>query len=225
MTDRSVPYHVVECPECSRAHDYSLRIITRSRKGATTQATAPAVLLFGGKDSPAPDSQTWDVTLVCPTKNSSFVSTIEVPLPVAEKIISVEQAREEALETDWRSSELAEWIKGSIASQRDFCRTMLSTAILAIPVYFAVLKYLGVEHVPGGRQVLSVVPPIFLFAAAVAFSWPLRPVGRKIRNIEDFAAFRQRRLEKIDFGINVGMGLFASALLLAVVVWLVLLFF
>lgn len=225
MTDyRSMPYRVAECPECSRAHDYSLRIITRSRKGAATQATAPAVLIFGGKDSPAPGSQPWDVKLVCPTKESPFVSTIEVPLPVGEEIVSVEQALEKALETDWRSSELAEWIKGSIASERDFCRTMLSTAIAAVPVYFAVLKYVGVGRVHGGWQVLSVVPPLILFAAMVAFSWPLRPVGRTIRNIADFTAFRQRRLEQIDRGINTGMVLFAVALLWAVVVWIVLLF-
>jgi hypothetical protein len=147
-----------------------------------------------------------------------------VPLPVGEEIVSVEQAREKAHEPDWRSSELAEWIKGSIVSERDFCKTMLSIASGAIPVYFAVLKYLGVEHAPGGWQVLSVVPLFILFAAIVAFSAPLRPVGRTIRNIEDFTGFRQRRLEQIDFGITIGMVLFASALLWAVVVWLVLLF-
>jgi hypothetical protein len=184
----------------------------------------PSVLVFGGRETGTTAMQSWDVRLVCPATGRSYAETVQIPIAEGEGAVSVTQEVQDSQGPDWRAAEFAEWIKGSITSERDFCKTMLSTASGAIPVYFAVLKYLGVERVSAGWKALSVAPPVLLFAAMLAFSIPLRPSGQLIEDVADFASFRDRRLKRLAAGIQFGMLFFAIALLWSVAIWLAMLF-
>lgn len=222
-TPRRVPYSSAKCPECHGNHDYYLRVATAIKPVAGV--ASGSVLVFGGKDPETPTTQSWDVQLICPMTGRSYSKTVHVPISEGESAVSVTQEVDEQHSPviDWRTEEFSEWIKASIANERDFCKTMLSTASGAIPVYFAVLKYLGIDHVFLGWKAFSVGPPALFFAAMLAFSVPLRPVGRLIKDLSDFAAFRDRRLTSLALGIRFGMLFFAVALLWSVALWLVLL--
>jgi hypothetical protein len=100
---------------------------------------------------------------------------------------------------------------------------MVTVSTGAIPIYFAVLKYLGLETVRDGWWVLSVAPPVLLLAAGIAFVLALRPILSRVRNRDEFVAFRARRLKTTNAGIIAGMALFIMAMMVAIVIFLALL--
>jgi hypothetical protein len=219
---RTIMHRLAKCPKCSLEHEYTLRIESTS-SGANVGSPAQPALVFGGPKAVKQDVRTWDVSLTCPTTLHPFIEPIQVPVLSGEALISVEQAQAAPTTPDWSSTEFAEWIKTSIASERDFCKTMLSTVSAAIPVYFAILKYLGLNRVQRGWQAMSAAPPVLLFASMLAFSVALRPSGRTIRSIDEFALFRSQRLTRMSYAMSAGLALFAAALLCSVIVWLAIL--
>lgn len=94
---------------------------------------------------------------------------------------------------------------------------MLTTATAAVPVYFAVLKYLGAEAVGGTTfSRVGVLPPLLFLAAAIIFALALRPRFAWIKHA-DFADFRMTRLKQLNRAMLVGLAVFAVGILLAIV--------
>ena len=86
---------------------------------------------------------------------------------------------------------------------------MLTTATAAVPVYFAVLKYLGAEAVGGTTfSRVGVLPPLLFLAAAIIFALALRPRFAWIKHA-DFADFRMTRLKQLNRAMLVGLAVFA----------------
>jgi hypothetical protein len=122
---------------------------------------------------------------------------------------------------DRATAEFAEWTKASRSTATDFAKTMLTSASASVAVYFAVLKYLGVEKRTGSvTGNLGVVPPILFLAAVVAFAIVLRPTLGRIATADDFERFRNHRLEQLNLWITIGLGLFVAGMAVAFVVFL-----
>jgi len=93
---------------------------------------------------------------------------------------------------------------------------MLTTATGAVPVYFAVLKYLGADAVGGSWfSRIGALPPLLFLAAAIVFALALRPRFASVKQA-DFADFRTARLRQLNRDILAGLALFATGVLLAI---------
>lgn len=168
----------------------------------------------------------WDVIFRCTEGDRpAFTSRVPIEAEPKEKLVAVssqEQTPEDAAARElpdpsppsWEDAEFTEWIKNSSSTARDFCRTMITTCSAAIPVYFAVLKYLGFETVGGGWLAASILPPVLLLAAGLAFVLGLRPTFSPVPRAE-FATYRDMVLQRINRHIGIGLSLFALAISLA----------
>jgi len=93
---------------------------------------------------------------------------------------------------------------------------MLTAATGAIPVYFAVLKYLGSEAAyTSWFARIAALPPILFLVAAVMFALALRPRFALVP-LAAFAEFRATRLRQLNALMLTGLALFATAILLAI---------
>ncbi|MFI6371103.1 hypothetical protein [Streptomyces sp. NPDC050546] len=215
MSDPTVPiariqqYTVERCPHCAERHRFALGFGRR------------AVLTFGGAAAGA--------GLTCPTTGGPIVVELELrenetylgPVdPSAGATVTVAlpepAAAGEAVAPDG-GGERAEWQKASRTTALDFCRTMLATSSGAIPVYTAVLNYVGIKGISGsfaGR--LSVLPMILFLLAGVAFILALVPTLATVSDERGFREFRDRRLRLLDRYIWTGVTLFVAAMAFSV---------
>ena len=111
------------------------------------------------------------------------------------------------------------WVKNSRKVAFDFCKTMLSTSTGAIPIYFAVLKYIGFEKI--GQTALgkfTVLPPVLFLLAAILYVLALRPRYDAVAP-DEFNTFRARRLEQLNQYITWGSATFVGATGLAIAVF------
>jgi hypothetical protein len=191
------------------------------------------LLLFGGPEdqrSNVPTKPGWQITLICPKTDESFLQTVPVSAKKHEDIFEVRQSQaqtstppEDTIATSQRfgveaaHGEAQEWIKASPTVARDFCKTMLGVSLSASPVFFAVLKFLGVEKpttwVPGW---LGIFPPLIFLCSAAVFIWILRPWYFEMATIEEFEEFRTRRVVRMNQLIILASGLFLAGLALAI---------
>ncbi|MFC9127737.1 hypothetical protein ACFT4A_12890 [Streptomyces sp. NPDC057099] len=218
MADPSIPmariqqYIVERCPHCAERHRFTLGFGRR------------AVLTFGGAAA--------DAGLICPATGGPIVVELELrenetylgPVdPAAGAAVTVAlpepAAAGAAVTQDGGGGERAEWQKGSRTTALDFCRTMLTTSSGAIPVYTAVLNYVGMKQISGslsGR--LSVLPMILFLLASVAFILALVPTLATVTDERGFREFRDRRLRLLDRYIWTGVTLFVTAMAFSVYV-------
>jgi hypothetical protein len=180
------------------------------RRGTRDQA----VPLFGG-----PLIGT-TLAFTCP-KTRKIISA-SVPNPPDGDIVGPADPDETAPEPESTApqtsvaQEYADWIKTSRATAVDFCKAMLTAATGAVPVYFAVLKYLGAETLGGSwLSHVGAAPPLLFLAAAIVFALALRPRLAWIK-AADFTDFRTMRLRQLNRDILVGSALFAGGILLAI---------
>jgi len=193
---------VDDCPQCHQRHDFAVRV-----KSAGT-------LVFGGGTSAV------EIGLRCPVHGLPFMRTLE--LANNEEFLGLAtSAAASAVATapPPEVADLAEWIKTSRASALDFAKTMLTASSAAVPVYFAVLKYLGAEKLSDSVvSLVSVVPPVLFLMALAIFALGLRPRLGRVTS-ESFVEFRAERLQALDRYVTYGLVAFVAGLALAGVVF------
>lgn len=210
---RSVEYRVKTCPICRGSHQLSLTL-------AVTRTEKPPVY-FGGETN----SETgWDVTVVCPIRKISFVEHARLKIEPGESLEGVEPAQASQASRprelrDWLTEGLAEEIKISQATARDFCKTMISVCAGSIPVFFAVLNYLGHERVVSRGWGLSVAPPVLLLAATTVFALASRPVMIDLKDVNKYSQAREKRLRGVNRFMEAATVLFLSGVGAAIIVW------
>jgi hypothetical protein len=193
---------VAACPRCGGRHDFALLI-----KGPTA-----GTLVFGGATSSI------EIGLSCPVDGAPFTSQLE--LANNEEFVGLANtAGDVEVKAPPEAADFGDWIKTSRAAALDFAKTMMTASSAAIPVYFAVLKYLGSEKLadsPLGR--VSVLPPVLFLLAVAIFAVALRPRLAEV-SATDFADFRAQRLRRLDRFVTGGLIAFVSALFLSLVVF------
>lgn len=230
---RTVPMESpVQCTVCGGQHVvHGVAELVRQR-----------IAFGGGGDQPddAPTGAPWRLTLACPLEQKSFEGSVLVPANYDETVSHVEvEAVSDAPAygprppttgavatpaTDWVDEELKEWRKNSVATQRVFATTMLTTSSGGVAVYFAVLKYLGWEQANFSATLvtLTVFPSALFLIAAMSFALALRPSLSYIDR-DKYAEFRAHRIGKIHGWVTAGIALYVAALLLAILVFVAIL--
>jgi hypothetical protein len=204
-------YVVDPCPICDKAHTYKLKISEKK------------VLLFGGGRNEVL------IEFPCPTTNQTFKRAISNPADGEIEVLKsgTDTDIEQSASTTTRAlmgAEFAEWTKNSQSVARDFCKTMISISAGAIPVYFAVLNYLGFEEVSGtqlGQIQLgqaAVLPPILYLAALLVYVLALRPKLEAL-SADDFVAFRESRFIQLNRFIFTGTFIFVIATGIAIAIF------
>jgi hypothetical protein len=206
---RRIWHEVVACPQCKQPHVFPVLVRVRA-------APVAEVPLFGG----APAART--IAFTCP--NTREIISVPVPDPPDSEIIGPDDPNRPAPEfvpagataPGPEEQEYTDWIKASRATAVDFCKTMLTAATGAIPVYFAVLKYLGAEAANASWfSRIGALPPVLFLVAAVVFALALRPRFALVAQAT-FAEFRASRLRQLNTFLFAGLAVFAAAILLAI---------
>jgi len=96
----------------------------------------------------------------------------------------------------------------SIDSAKDFCKTLAGFSSGAIPIYFAILKLMGIENAASQSQyilvLLSVLPPLFFLFSIVTLAVVLVPekyVLRPTTIIRDYRRIREQVFMRLRHGI------------------------
>ena len=213
-TTTIIDYTVTSCPRCNEAHFFKL-------KGLVQQKTEESVPLFGGTGEVEGTGRKREILFACPNTKKKF--SYQVPEPKGVELIGLASEADIAMVINVASasspskSEFEEWANKSRDTALDFCKTMLSASTGSIPVYFAVLKYIGFEKI--GSTTLSqfaILPSVLVLAAAILYVLALRP-GYESVAPSDFNAFRKRRFERLNQFIIWGTAIFIGAVGLAIV--------
>lgn len=209
-----VDYNVASCPRCQEAHFFKL-------KGHVQRKTAEKVPMFGGPGDVEETGRKNEILFTCPNTKEKF--SCQVPDPTGVELIGLASEADVAMIANRESaplptnSEFEEWAKKSRTTALNFCKTMLSTSTGSIPMYFAILKYLGIENIDGTTLFqFSILPPILFLGAAILYVLALRPQYESIAP-NDFNTFRKRRLERLNQFIIWGTSVFIGAVGLAIV--------
>jgi len=203
-----IDYEIAPCPKCNKAHPFKL-------KGLVKQKMEEKVPMFGGTGVTEGTVRKSEILFICPDTKEKF--SYQVPEPVDIEIIGLASEADIAMAINLISapslikSEFEEWAKKSRDTALDFSKTMLSASTASIPVYFAVLKYIGFQKI--GRMALSkfaILPPMLFLIAAILYVLALCPRHELVAP-SDFNAFRKRRLERLNQFIIYGTAIFIGA--------------
>ena len=157
QTTKIIDFELKSCPKCNKAHEYKL-------KGIVQQKVIEKVSLFGGPGAVEGDKHTDEILFTCPETKRKFTQL--VPKMEGVEIIGL-ASKEDIAEAENSTvssqvkSEFEEWTKKSRETALDFSKMMLSASTGGIPIYFAVLKYIGFEKI--GNTSLSqftIIPPV-----------------------------------------------------------------
>lgn len=208
-TIRYVNHDIEHCPRCGESHHFWLEV----RSAAPDTRAVP---IFGGPGS-------YEIAFTCPKTRELFTQELLNP-PDGEIVgstdsISVPAASSSSEPPPAIESEFSEWVKNSRTTATEFCKTMLTTSTGAIPVYFAVLKYLGIEQIDGSFLASAgILPPLLFLAAIILFVLALRPRFETLTEAE-FDTFRTERFLWLNRYITVGTVLFATGVCLSIVLF------
>ncbi len=243
MAIRHQSFVVTRCPSCGRAHEYKLQISTTD---PAAEAAHPVivnrpspvhetpVLMFAGVGQA--DATAWDVLFDCPTSNRPYTQRVELPDDLGTVTGASSQlqhsrddqessakaiANNQSGDQDATDTEYSDWIKNSAATARDFGKTMVATASGSVPIYFAVLKYLGFDRVGQAWNQLTVIPPFLLLASVILFALALRPSLLDVTR-EQFQEVRRRRLQRLNKYILAGTFLFCVSMIASTTLFAVL---
>ncbi len=212
---RTFEYTVDRCPQCGKSHQFPLEVRYIPAPGGVilfagqvaTSATPPAA------PAPAP----WDVTFTCPKTQQTFVQPVAIDAQ-GHKIVGVMLGSAIALKDELIELEYTEWVKASAGTAREFCKTMMTTCTGAIPVFFAVLKFLGQEKASTPfLSWLGIIPTAAFLAALALFILALRPQYVAVAGVSSFARERERRLGGMNRLIQIGTLLFLAGIGLSIV--------
>ena len=197
-----VRHEVDPCPRCGARHRFVIELAEREQE----------TVLFGG---PGDQDDAVEVGLTCPVSDELFTDRVSIPPGARFKRVVTSGGAAGAgppVSEGSQTSEFEDWVRGSRTVATDFCRTMLTTASGAIPVYFAVLKYLGTERLEGSLgSKASILPPVLFLGAIVLFALALRPEITTITE-SGFAAYREQRLRRLNRFIGWGVVAFAAGI-------------
>ena len=207
-------YDIKQCPVCTHSHHYKLKVFKK-------KTDENKVVLFGGA------GEQTEVMFECPEKNRKY--TFSVP-SVDFEVVSIATVEDvEKYKADKKaplppatSNEIADWVKNSRTIALDFCKSMLSTAIGAIPVFFAIVKYLGSEKISKPREGYLLLPVVLFLISAVAYVFALKPRFDSIEEIE-FVQFKKKRLTQLNNYLVCGTALFIAGIGCAIIIFLKLL--
>ncbi len=183
------------------------------------------MLVFGGTGT-----ATRSIGFVCPETGLPFTTDVQAPGDDVE-LVPVDPSQQHAVEAaapaakpaPAADAEFTAWAASSRATAVDYCKTMLTTATGSIPVYFAVLRYLGYDKATHGFVAAAgIVPPVLFLVAAVMFVLALRPRLRAVTS-EDFGAFRAERLVFLNRMLVAGLAVYGLGVALAIVFFFALL--
>lgn len=219
--ERLLAHRVTDCPHCGRRHRYALLIGPRQEKD-------PPLVFAGRRDV--------TISVLCPETRNSFETRIVIGsdeqfLRIADPYADADAdggtgTDLPAAGTDEVDPDLTEWMRSSRQTALEYCKTMLTTSIGAVPLHFAVLQYLGAATIAAGWAARAAAAPALLFVlAAAAFALAQRP---RLVEITDgsagsFAALRRRTLRRIDRLARWGTGLFLLGIIGALVAFATLL--
>ena len=117
-----------------------------------------------------------------------------------------------------------DWAKASRQTATDYCETMLTTSTTAIPVYYAILKYIGIDKIGTSFVALvGVIPPLLFLTAVILFVLALRPRFATL-TVTEFATFRAERLRRLDQYITIGTIAFVIGVGLAIALFIIALY-
>jgi hypothetical protein len=182
--------------------------------------------------------QTWDVVLRCPRVAQDFTWSVGIAPGPGERIAGLLEQRDDrsGVGTDrgegtdtWAGGdspnraaaeadpvldrEYDQWVAGSAGTAREYSRTMLTTALSAIPVFYAVLQYVGFGRVTRGPiRLIGLLPPVLFLLSAALFVAALRPRVSLVSRV-DFAAWRANRFTEMNRWIRWGTAVFAAGVL------------
>jgi hypothetical protein len=119
-------------------------------------------------------------------------------------------------------------ITSSIETARDFCKTLIGFSSGSIPVYFGILKYLGVEQIAVNslESRIGILPPIFFLASIILSTITLIPKRFSVRPVvilTDYKQVRNRIASTLRRGIIFGSIAYVLGLSAAVFVFIMLL--
>ena len=193
-------YDVEKCPKCDKPHHFELMVRV---------STKEKVMLFGGAAGGS------EFLFTCPETNQKFTQI--VPIPPQGEIVGLATEADVIQPADTVpnispvENDFSEWIKNSRKVALDFCKTMMGTSTGAIPIYFAVLKYIGFEKIGQAELAkLTILPPVLFLIAAVLYVLALRPRYEAVA-LDEFNTFRARRLEQLNKYIIWGTTTFVVA--------------
>ena len=209
-------YLVDECPRCGERHKYAIEV----------QEDEQASLLFAGpgdqtRVSVAAESEGGErvsVGLICPNTQVLYVQELTMRpgdrfVRVADPWVAKVQPEAE-LPID-EEPEFVAWKQSSRDVAYRYCSTMQTTSSAAIPVYFAILAYVG--HARVSQTVfglLTLLPPGLLLASLIVFTLAQRP--RLARSTgSSFIKIREDRLMRLDRSITAGNTLFVLGITVA----------
>jgi hypothetical protein len=208
-----IPHVVAACPHCGLRHEFSILV----RLAAPSAVAEP---VFGGPGSG--EAAGVMLAFTCPDTLSIIKETVAPPVgmlilgpDVADPTAPTNPAASISPEPQANQSEYSEWMKASRATAIDFCKSMLTAATGAVPLYIAVMTYLGPARGGAIFAQLRVLPPLLFLAAAASYALALQPRFGLV-TAEAFAAFRRRRLEQLNRCILIGSALFGIGLLLTI---------
>lgn len=213
-------YSVDACPQCGGQHRYVIEVLEPQE----------AVLLFAGPgdEHKDPDNDRDDqgelitVGLICPVTQALYTQDLrfragERFVRVVDPSVLKAQAQANVMAED--NEEFVAWKNMSRDVAYRYCSTMQATSSAAIPVYFAVLAYVGHSKVSQTLfGVLSLLPPALLLGSLIVFSLAQRPtlVGA---TQSSFAKMRAERLKWLNRSMTIGNILFVMAAAIASVLF------
>jgi hypothetical protein len=214
-TDPIRIFHAVAaCPHCGQHHEFPILV----RLAASPAVAEP---LFGGPGSGEVAGVM--IAFTCPVTRGIINEAVAPPMGMdivgpdaADAAASANAPVSISPPSPASQSEYAEWVKASRAIAIDFCKSMLTAATGAVPLYIALMTYLGP---PKGGVIfasLRVLPPLLFLAAAASYVLALQPRFGLV-TADAFAAFRRRRLEWLNRCMLIGSALFGFGLLLTIV--------
>ena len=206
-----IDYQIRQCPKCQESHDYKLKVFTKDN-------TTKQVMLFGGPGAPS------EVMFTCSNTNKMFTYKVEVPDNKEIAGVATEKEiadyKEPVALSSIASEELKDWIKSSRSIALDFCKNMLSTSIGAIPVYFAILKFLGLDTLHSeSAKYLLIMPPVMFLVAALMFVFALKPKFDTIAE-DDFVKFKEKRLKQLNNYLMAGTIIFSLGIVSSIFIFL-----
>lgn len=119
-------------------------------------------------------------------------------------------------------------VTSSLNTATDFCKTLIGLDSGAIPVYFAIMKYLGVDQIPVNsfESYISMLPPVFFLLSIILSSIALIPRRFSVHPIAiltDYKRIRNSRASVLKWGIISGSIFYILGLIGAIFVFIQLL--
>lgn len=218
------------CPLCSKSHSYTLEV-------------RRSLVLHWGKD-PRSAGQTLQRSFhrlfTCPVTGHDFQAEMSIPEredAVIEKVdvMKPEKRSQQASPSPANAANLTavsphnkalyeagkSLLVDSHATGREFCKSMMSMALGAVPIYIGVLGFITSSQSIHAQVSVSLVLPALLFLlAAVLFAISYFPIAKKfsLDIIEEIEAVRQADLRRRRRITHVALAVFVTGVFLAIAI-------